>query len=120
MINARMMYLRPGNLFKDFVLERKAETKVTEGGRVITGNFDSSNPTIIQGCLAQATDKDIANHSIQDHIVTHTIVQSGPRVAKRHERLVLNDRVFYITDVDDADDLGISTIYYAEERCDVK
>jgi hypothetical protein len=120
MINARMMYLRPGNLFKEFVLEKKTETKVTEGGRVITGKFDSVNPTIIQGCLAQATDKDIANHSIENHVVSHTIVQSGPRQAERHDRLVLNNRVFYVTDVDDADDLGVSTIYYAEERHDVK
>ena len=34
MINANMMYLRPGNLFKEFVIENNRQ-KVTSTGRVV-------------------------------------------------------------------------------------
>ena len=33
MINTRMMYLRPGNLFKDFIIEENRQV-VTDTGRV--------------------------------------------------------------------------------------
>ena len=107
MNNARYMYLRPGNLFKDFIVERNTQT-VTSTGRVA------------KGCLAEATDEDRTNHSQKDHIVTHTIVQSGSPKAKRSDKLILGNRTFYVVDIDDTGSLGISTIYYAEERRDAK
>ena len=85
MINARFMYARPGNLFKEFIIEDNSQ-----------------------------------NYSIQDHIVTHTIVQSGPPKAKRTDRLILGERSFYICDVDEVGGLGFSTLYYAEERRDLQ
>lgn len=118
MINARCMYLRPGNLFKDFVVE-KEEQKVLPNGRVAE-EISSDGTRIIKGCLAQANAEEVAKRSDGEHTVTHTIVQSGPPMAKRRERLVLGDRVFYIVDVDDAGSLGLATIYYAEERRDVR
>lgn len=33
---------------------------------------------------------------------------------------ILGNRVFYIVDIDDTGSLGVSTLYYAEERTDVK
>lgn len=74
----------------------------------------------LMGCLAEATDDDRTNHSNKEHIVTHTIVQPGSPKAKRADKLILGERVFYIVDIDDAGTLGLSTIYYAEERRDVK
>ncbi len=68
----------------------------------------------------EAADSDRTNHSQKDHVVTHTIVQAGSPKAKRTDRLVLENRVFYIVDIDDAGTCGISTIYYAEERKDLK
>lgn len=118
MISTRMMYCRPGNLFKEFVVERNTQT-VTNTGRV-ANNHSGNGSDILKGCLAEASDDDRANHSQKDHIVTHTIVQSGSPKAKRSDKLVLGERVFYIVDIDDAGTLGISTIYYAEERRDVK
>lgn len=120
MINERRnpIYLRPGNLFKQFVIERDEEDVLPSGRVVKKRSGDGSE--ILRGCLAQASDKDRSNHSIQDHVVTHTIVQNGPPMAKRHDKLVLGDRVFYITDVDDCGDLQYATLYYAEERFDVK
>lgn len=118
MNNARMMYLRPGNLFNDFIIEKNLP-KVTPTGRV--ANCHSGDGTnILKGCLAEATDEERANHSQKDHVVTHTIVQQGRPRAKRTDKLVLGERVFYIVNLDDAGELGISTIYYAEERRDAK
>jgi hypothetical protein len=118
MINARMMYLRPGNLFKDFVVESNQQV-VTKTGRVAQAHSGDGS-VMLRGCLAEASDQDISNHSQTDHVVTHTIVQSGPPKAKRTDKLILGSRTFYIVDIDDTGSLGISTIYYAEERDDVK
>ena len=118
MNNTRMMYVRPGNLFKDFIIEGNKQV-VTSTGRV-ANNHSGNGSLILKGCLAEATDEDRTNHSQKDHIVTHTIVQAGSPKAKRTDKLVLENRVFYIVDIDEAGTLGISTIYYAEERGDVK
>lgn len=123
MMNARMMYMRPGNLFKEFVIESNAQ-KVTSTGRVVN-NPSGDGSKSLKGCLAEASDQDRQNHSTKEHIVTHTIVQSGAPLAKRTDKLILTDksltksRSFYIVDVDDTGTLGVSTIYYAEERNDV-
>ena len=112
------MYLRPGNLFKEFVIEHM-EDDVTDAGRPVT-KYVGDGSDVLKGCLAEATEEDRSNHSIQDLVVTHTIVQRGAAKARRSDRLVLGERVFYIVDADDAGSLGISTIYYAEERMDVR
>ena len=118
MINTKMMYLRPGNLFKEFIVEDNKQI-VTGTGRV--ANCHSGDGTKrLKGCLAEATDDERKNHSQKDHVVTHTIVQAGKPKVKRGGRLVLEHRVFYVVDIDDCGTLGISTIYYAEERRDVK
>lgn len=118
MNNTRMMYLRPGNLFKEFIVEENRQT-VTSTGRVANRHVGDGTKTL-KGCLADATAEDRENHSQKDHTVTHTIVQAGFPKAKRTDKLVLGSRVFYIIDIDDAGSLGISTIYYAEERRDAK
>ena len=61
MNNARYMYLRPGNLFKDFIVERNTQT-VTSTGRV-ANNHSGNGSLILKGCLAEATDEDRTNHS---------------------------------------------------------
>lgn len=118
MINTRFMYLRPGNLFKDFFVETNTQV-VTNTGRVANSHIGDGSKTL-KGCLAEATDDERKNHSNAEHIVTHTIVQAGPPRAKRKDKLILGNRVFYIVDIDDAGALGVSTIYYAEERRDIK
>lgn len=118
MKSTKMMYVRPGNLFKEFIIEIN-EQEVTSTGRVVDNHAGSGTKTL-KGCLAEASDEDRANHSQKQHIVTHTIVQAGKPQAARGDRLVLEERVFYIVDYDEAGMLNISTIYYAEERRDVK
>ncbi|MDE6054314.1 MAG: hypothetical protein K2G55_11245, partial [Lachnospiraceae bacterium] len=110
MNNTRMMYIRPGNLFKDFIIERNKQV-VTSTGRVANSHTGDGTKTLM-GCLVEASDEERTNHSQKDHIVTHTIVQAGSPKAKRTDKLVLGERVFYIVDIDDAGSLGISTIYY--------
>ena len=118
MKNTRMMYVRPGNLFKDFIIEQNRQV-VTSTGRVANCHGGDGTKTL-KGCLAEASDEERTNHSQKDHVVTHTIAQAGSPRAKRADKLVLGERVFYIVDIDDCGSLGISTIYYAEERQDVK
>ena len=118
MINAKYMYLRPGNLFKDFIIENNSQ-KVTSTGRVVPNHKGDGTKTL-KGCLADVSDEDRVNHSTKDHVITHTIVQPGKPEAKRTDCLILGERRFFIVDLDDTGTLGISTIYYAEERRDVK
>lgn len=118
MINTRMMYVRPGNLFKEFIIESNDQV-VTSTGRVANNHTGDGTKTL-NGCLAEASDEDRQNHSQQDHVVTHTIVQAGKPKAKRTDKLILGERAFYIVDIDDCGALGVSTIYYAEERRDAK
>lgn len=118
MNNTRMMYLRPANLFRYFVIKSN-EQVVTGTGRVANRHSGDGTQTL-RGCLTEASNDDRQNHSRNDHIVTHTIVQDGSPKAKRTDKLIIGERVFYIVDIDDCGGLGISTIYYAEERTDVK
>ena len=117
MVNARMMYLRPGNLFKDFIIE-ECRQGVTGAGRpaVLYGG----GGRMLKGCLAEASADEKESRSLPDHPVTHTVVQQGPPKAKRMDRLILGNRAFYIVDVDEAGSLGVATVYYAEERGDVE
>lgn len=118
MVNARVMYFRPGNLFKEFIIEENKQ-KVVSAGRVVN-EFSGNGSRQLKGCLAEATEEERTRHSLPDHIVTHTIVQSGPPEAKRADRLIFGNRVFYVVDIDETGMLGIATIYYAEEREGVK
>lgn len=118
MKSTKMMYVRPGNLFKEFIIESNQQV-VTSTGRV-ANNHNSDGTKTLKGCLAEASDEDRTNHSQKEHVVTHTIVQAGSPKAKRTDKLVFGERVFYVVDIDEAGMLGISTIYYAEERRDLK
>lgn len=114
MINTRMMYVRPGNMIKEFIIEHN-KAAVMSTGRV-ANSHKGDGTDILKGCLADASDEERMNHSQKDHTVTHTIVQAGHPKAARGDRLVLGERTFYIVDIDDAGSFGISAIYYAEER----
>lgn len=118
MRNTNMMYLKPGNLFREFVIESNTQ-KVTSTGRV-AASHKGDGFTTLKGCLSDASADERSSHETKNHPVTHTIVQPGKPKAKIADRLLLGDRVFYIVDLEDTGSLGISTIYYAEERKDVR
>lgn len=113
-----LMYLRPGNMFKDFIIESSRQEVTSTGRPAVSHHGDGSR--MLRGCLAEASQEDREAKSTADHIVTHTIVQNGPPEARRTDRLILGDRVFYIIDMDDCGALGLATIYYAEERKDIR
>ena len=112
------MYLRPGNLYKEFTVER-SHTSVLSSGRTVVG-YNTEDHLILKGCLAQANATEVAQYDQIGHRITHTIVQNGRRVAKEDDRLHLGDRTFLVKGIDEAGSLGICTIYYVEERNDLE
>ena len=114
MINARGMYLRPGNLFKDFQVVR-VEEGTRNGKKIATSEWTDS---LIRGCLEEASPEEKQRWDQPQHPVTHSIVQAGPPQAKPGWILQRQGASYRINGVDIVGDLGISTIYYVEERRD--
>lgn len=110
------MFLRPGNLFKDFWIEEK-DTAVSSRGRA-KGGYDQENTKHILAILAGAQPNEIERFRQLEHPITHTITHKGKPKAAASDRLIHGARIFYIQGVDEPGELGIWTIYYAEERSD--
>ena len=116
MYNTRMMYLRQGNMFKEFFIEKRNQA-VSITGRPINEFIPTQES--LKGCLAEADPKEVMNWQQLQTPITHTIVQKGIPKAEKGQRLRLRERTFDIKAVDDCGGLGISTIYYVEERRDI-
>lgn len=118
---AEMMYLRPGNLEKEFIVKR-SEQKVSDTGMPFVQYMDTGN--LICGVLAEAdkNQSDRKKHlwDQEQHSLTHTIVCRGKAVAQKGDIVAMDNRVFMVLLADDVGGLGVSTIYYAEERNDIK
>lgn len=110
------MFIRPGNLNKTFFLERKVER--VDDDRRVRAEYDVENPIMLRAVLAEASTNEKERWQQLQHPITHIIVQRGKAIASAEDRLVHNDRTFYIQGVDEPDELGAATIYYAEERRD--
>lgn len=111
-----MMYLRTGNLFKDFAVEKRDEDTNARGRA--KAEYDTSSTITIRAVLADATPEEIERWQQRQHPITHTITQRGAPIAKEGDRLVFGSRYFYIQGVHEPGSLGIWTIYYAQERSD--
>ena len=118
---AEMMYLRPGNLEKEFIVKRCVQ-KVSDTGTPFVRYMDTGN--LISGVLGEAdkNQSDRKKHlwNQDQHSLTHTIVCRGRAVAQKGDILAMDNRVFMVLLADDVGGLGMSTIYYAEERNDIK
>lgn len=112
------VYLRPGNLYKDFIVEENV-AGLNPSGRPKT-SYEGDGAKMLIGVLAEANDKQKMRWEQLQHPISHTIVQTGRPNAKAEDKLVLGERVFLVQGVDDVGSLGICTIYYVEERMDVK
>jgi len=112
-----MFYLRPGNLFKDFWVEKKSVTTTARGRTAST--YGKEGAAHILAVLAEAKPTEIERFKHLDHPITHTITQKGRPQAEAGDRIVHGGRYFYIQGVDEPGELGLWTIYYAEERSDV-
>lgn len=112
-----IFYLRPGNLFKDFLVA-KSGGGVDSKGRAAK-SYDTDNATMIRAVLAQATPQEKARWEQIQHPITHTIVDRGRPRAKENDLMTCGDRKFFIQGVDEPGQLGLYTIYYVEERRDL-
>ena len=99
-----MFYLRPGNLYKDFVIEPLMAEKSTTGRAA--AKYDTESRQLLRGVLSDA------------HPVTHQIVQRGKPKAKDGDRLILENRAYYVEGVDPLGNLGLYTLYYVQQRED--
>ncbi len=112
------MYLRPGNLYKDFIIEENTAA-VGRTGRPQT-SYNSEGNRMLRGALAEATPKQKIEWQQLQHPITHTVVQDGRPKAKAEDKLVLGNRVFLIQGLEEPGSIGVCTIYYVEERADVQ
>ena len=112
------MYLRPGNLEKEFTVET-GQSAVNGNGRPVM-KYDKNTGIVIKGMLARATAQEIAKFGNLEHPIDHTIVQHGRPKAKPEDKLILGNRIFLVRAVDEPGCIGVCTIYYVEERMDVQ
>lgn len=114
------MFLRPGNLDRNFRIRRM--TVVTEKGYPTQKYMDTGES--IQGVLAVATkrDADRMKHKWdQDqHSLTHTLVARGKCTAIKNDLLLLDEKCYLVLTCDDTATLGIVSILYLEERNDLR
>lgn len=112
-----IFYLRPGNLYKDFLVA-KCTSGIDGKGRPVK-KYESNDSTVIHAVLAQATPQEKARWEQIQHPITHTIVDRGHPKAAETDQLTCGNRKFYVQGVDEPGQLGLYTIYYVEERADV-
>lgn len=112
-----IMYLRPGNLYKEFTIE-ESRASIGPTGRPIVSFSDEKRT--LKGVLAEATPKQKMEWQQLQHPISHVIVQDGRPKAKVEDKLILGGRIFLIQGVDDPGSIGVCTMYYVEERMDVK
>lgn len=109
-----MRYLRPGQVFLDFLVEH-AQSGVDGHGRPVRG-YDAEHPVLIRAAIASADAEARERYSRPEHPVTHSIVHLAPPVAEVDDRMVRGDRHYYVNGVEDPGGLGLWAIYYVEER----
>lgn len=116
----RSMYLRPGNLWKDFHLLRMKSSNVE--GRKIDHFVDTAE--MVRGVVAEAsTDERERTKHLWDqdqHSLTHTIVVSGRCGARKGDLLTKGETAYLVLVTDDVGDLGGVTMLYVEQRNDIK
>lgn len=110
------MYLRPGNLFKDFTVETTGAA-ISSRGRT-KKEYEKEKGPMIRAVLAEAKPDEKERWRQLQHPISHTITQKGTPKAKAGDRLIFGSRIFYIQGVDEPGALGLWTIYYADERMD--
>lgn len=114
------MYLRPGNLYKEFDIIR-LKTEMVSGFPKESYIDDGER---LKGILAEAgsNQSDRMKHRFDQsqHSLTHTLVVDGKSGVKKEDRLILGERGFLVLLVDDVGALEISDIIYLEERNDLK
>ena len=110
------MILRPEDLGRGFIVERKVQS-ISKGGRKVV-DFKATG-TRLNGCLSEAKTMEIERWKQLQHPITHTIVVRGCVCnVQVGDRLVLGGRRFYVQGIDNICALYIYTQVFAEERSD--
>ena len=114
------MYLRPGNLWKDF----SVQSLNTEWNGCYTADKYVDIEKHLMGILASA-DSSLSGRmkhrwDQDQHSLTHTLVVRGVANVKKGDLLILEERAFLVLLVEDVGALGASGILYVEERNDLK
>ena len=118
-----MVFLRPGQGFKKFIVKKKAKV-LTESGKSVNGGYEDVGP--ITAILATASQKEKEEWKQKGHPITHKIVQQGIKnaaVATNYIVLSENgkkDRYFYVQGATDPAELHHIMRYFVEERKDLK
>jgi hypothetical protein len=114
------MYLRPGNLWKDF----QVRTMQTEWSGCHTTDTYADTGEHVTGILAAAdshmSDRMKHRWDQDQHSLTHTLLIRGRAGLKKGDMLILEERAFLVLLLDDVGALGVSGIVYLEERNDIK
>lgn len=114
------MYLRPGNLWKDFLVKVLNVDNVN--GHIVEKYLDTGEH--ILGILAEAdtnmSDRKKHLWDQDQHSLTHTLVVQGRPNLKKGDFLTTEERAFLVLLVDDIGSLGVSGIVYLEERNDIR
>ena len=112
------MYIRPETLYHKFEILKSVET-VNTMGRPIT-EYKPTDDFLI-AALGEATPEQRYRWEQLQHPITHTIVcyRVQPK-AKPGDMLKLGPRTFLVAGVDEPGDIQVCTLYYVEERSDVK
>lgn len=80
------------------------------------------NGNVVLATAADTDDREKTKHmwDQDQHSLTHTIVSWDGPAAKKGDVLAMDSRLFLVLAIDDAGSLGVATIYYAEERNDLR
>ena len=106
--------IRPGHLWQSFFLEPKEE-KTDSRGKPIT-TYKTDCPQEIRGILTGASAREVAAYQQAGHPISHVITHRGRPIAKAGDRLIYQNRAFYVQGVDNPGELHVWTLYYCEER----
>lgn len=114
------MYLRPGNLWKNFQVKESCVGNYE--GYSVSGYRETGR--CLAGILAEA-DSNLADRmkhrwDQSQHSLTHTLVVCGKINVKKGDFLVSGERGFLVLLADDVGGLAATGIVYLEERNDVK
>ena len=111
----------PGQGFIFFDIYETGAT-VTDSGRAVQGAYKNAGKPFM-GMLVNASQKEIDQWKQNGHPISHKIIEySALNVAKATDCLHLKEegRTFYVQGTKNPINMGITTIYYVEERLDIK
>lgn len=122
MKHGRIGLTRPESFPKLFNIYTK-ESIITGIGRVTKGEMLLKCTT--RCILSVAKPEEMERFSQIGVTVTHSIIQRGIPLAKEHDIIALNKagmetRWFRVQAVHNKGEMGIDTVYYCEERSDLK